>query len=543
MKFGRIPVADAEGALLAHTMRLAKGVFKKGRQLSAADVETLRTNGISTIVAARLDAADVHEDEAARRVAEALSGEGIRVATPHAGRCNLYADVRGIWVAPSSIIDAINCMDEAITVATLPSHRLVDASDMVATVKIIPFAVPEDPLAAAVSEAGVSRVRIAPLVPRRAGLIMTQVEGFSDSVLDRAVGNQVARLHFLGCELGRESRCRHDADDVSRAIQSMLDDKLNPILILGASAIVDRDDVVPTALEEAGGVVEHLGMPVDPGNLLMLGRHGKTTVIGVPGCARSLKPSGFDDVLQRVVAGLAVGSETLMRMGAGGLLSEITERPQPRRGETVERPQVTGVVLAAGRSSRMGEANKLLQEVEGQPMVVRAVAALRKSRVDAITVITGHEADAVRKAIETAFGDEDGAEIRFVHNSEFGDGMSTSLRAAVASANDATKAMVFALGDMPWVRHGHVDALIDAFSPVEGATICVPTFENKRGNPVLFGREHFAAIAKLSGDVGARGVVQDNPHSVQLVALDEGAVLLDVDTPEMLAEVRRRGTT
>jgi molybdenum cofactor cytidylyltransferase len=323
--------------LLAHAVELSTGVLPPGHRLVTVDLDELRAKGIGTIYGARLDPGDVHQDEAARRIAEALAGDGVRVADAKAGRCDLYAEARGVWVSHPTVIDAINCMDEAIAVATLRPHRLVDAGERVASVQLVPFAIPEDPLDAAISESGVNRPSVARLVPRRAGLLVTTVDGIDEAVLDEGVRSQVQRLESLGCELGRESRCRHDTENVSRALQSMLEDGLDPILVQGACPTVDRADVVPRALEEVGGVVVHLGMPVEPGNPLMLGRHRKTTVLGVPDSARSLAPSGFDDVLQRVVAGLPVTSETIMRMGSGGLLDALgsaADDSGQRRGDT-----------------------------------------------------------------------------------------------------------------------------------------------------------------------------------------------------------------
>ena len=139
------------------------------------------------------------------------------------------------------------------------------------------------------------------------------------------------------------------------------------MLVAGASAIVDRRDVIPAAIERRGGTIEHFGMPVDPGNLLLLGRLGEVPVLGLPGCARSPKVNGFDWVLQRLLAGLPVGAEDIMRMGAGGLLAEIPRgpyrvpAPAARRkpvAQPPQRPAIAALILAAGQSRRMGDAQQ-----------------------------------------------------------------------------------------------------------------------------------------------------------------------------------------
>jgi molybdenum cofactor cytidylyltransferase len=332
----------------------------------------------------------------------------------------------------------------------------------------------------------------------------------------------------------REDRVAHRADAVAAALAAMAADGLDLLLALGASAIMDRRDVIPAAVERAGGTVDRLGMPVDPGNLLLLGRVAGATVIGVPGCARSLRRSGFDWVLERVCAGLPVGGADLAGLGVGGLLDEIATRPAPRDGaapgekdvERAPRPAVATVVLAAGRASRMGS-NKLLASLDGVPIVRHAVTAALASPARPVVVVTGNQADEIRAAL-------DGLDVRFVHNPDFAAGMSTSLRAGLAELDDVDAALIV-LGDMPRVTAAHLDALVGAFDPARGAGIVVPTFERKRGNPVLWARRYFAEMSALVGDVGARALLERHADDVCLVPVGDAGVLLDVDTPEALA--------
>jgi len=324
----------------------------------------------------------------------------------------------------------------------------------------------------------------------------------------------------------------HDTDAVAAAIARQAGDGLDPILVLGASAIMDRRDVIPAALERAGGQIIRLGMPVDPGNLLMLGRLDGRTVLGVPGCARSLKPSGFDWVLERVCAGIAVTHDDLTGMGVGGLLDEIPARGTPRDAAPSEPPPVptiAAVVLAAGRASRMGS-NKLIAELDGEPIVRRTVRSVLGSQARPVVVVTGHEAEAIRAALA-------GLDVRFVHNPAYADGMSTSLQAGLAAVAGASAALV-CLGDMPRLLPAHLDAVIAAYRDGDPAQIIVPTCDRKRGNPVLWPRRYFAEIAALTGDVGARTLIDRHADHLQLVAIDDPAILVDVDTPAALDELR-----
>jgi len=276
---------------------------------------------------------------------------------------------------------------------------------------------------------------------------------------------------------------------------------------------------------------------VDAGTLLLLASRGDMPILGLPGCARSPKRSGFDEVLERVLAGLPADFETLAGMGVGGLLSEIPERPQPRGSRGPDEdvfPRVAGLVLAAGSSSRMPEGNKLLEEVEGVPMVARAVDVLVEAGVDEVMVVTGHQAEAV----EDALGDRP---VRTVHNPRHVEGMSTSLRAGVASLPPGVDGVLVMLGDMPRVQPEHVRAVVGGFGPDEGRAICIPVHAGKRGHPVLLASRFFPDILGIRGDVGARGVVADHPDLVYEVPVDDPGVLLDVDTREVLERVREGG--
>jgi molybdenum cofactor cytidylyltransferase len=550
MRFGPIAVGEAIGAILAHTTRAGGRVLKKGRVLSAEDVAGLSAAGVSEVIGARLEAGELDEDAAAAAIAAAIAGAGAGVRADHAhtGRSNLRAEAGGVVEIDAGAIAAANRIDEAITVATLAPYAAVRADDMVATVKLIPFAARAEAVAAA-AEAARGAVRLVRWRGTRAGLVLTRFAGTAEKLLDRAAAAQRTRLERCGAELAVEARVAHDEAEVAEAIGRMAADGLDPILVLGASAIVDRRDVIPAALERAGGQIVRLGMPVDPGNLLLLGALRGRAVLGVPGCARSLKRSGFDAVLERVCAGVAIDGEDIAAMGVGGLLDEVDARTTPREGDDAEvdaeveagasataRPRVAAIVLAAGRASRMGH-NKLTAELDGAPIVRRTVAAALASRARPVVVVTGHDANAVRGALA-------GLDVTFVHNPAYADGMSTSLRAGLAAIGAADAALI-CLGDMPRLAARHLDAVIDAHlahrAGGDDAAIVVPTFERKRGNPVLWPRRYFAEMAALSGDVGARALIDRHAEHVQLLPLDDAAILVDVDTPAALAALREGG--
>jgi len=545
MKFGEVPVAEAEGAILAHSLRIGTIALKKARVLSRADLDLITEAGLSRIVVARLEAGDVGEDEAARLVAASAAGDEIEPAAPFTGRANLFAKARGLLVFDRERLDRLNLVDEAITLGTLPPFAVVEPRMMVGTVKIIPFAAPAEAVERCVEAARSvgPLLRVAPFQPHSVGLIQTRLPGLKESILDKTREVTEGRLNALGCRLVVEERCGHETAELAPLIRDAMGHGIDILLIHGASAILDRRDVIPAAIVAAGGRVDHFGMPVDPGNLLLLGHVNARPVLGLPGCARSPKVNGFDWVLERLVAGLPVGPAEIMRMGSGGLLAEIPSRPLPRAEATQaserkseakpQGPRIGALLLAAGQSRRMGGPNKLLAAIDGTPMVAHVARRLLASRARPIVAVLGNQADTVDIALGKL-------PVKRVRNPEFAAGLSTSLKRGIAALPSDLDGVIVCLGDMPLISGRHLERLIAAFNPLEGRAIIVPTRRGKRGNPVLWSRQFFPEMTGLAGDVGAKHLIGEHAEFVAEVEMDDAAVLVDIDTPEALDALREK---
>lgn len=535
MKFGPAALAEAEGALLAHSLAVGKRRLKKGQVLGRAELDLLAAEGHARVVVARLEAGDVAENEAARRLAEALAGRNLRPGNAGTGRCNLYADRDGLLIVDAARIAALNGVDEGITVSTVPAHEIVGADQIAATVKIIPFAVPRAALDRAAALARERPLAVAAFRPLRAGLIQTRLPGLKRTLVAKASAATRARLAAIGARLVAEETVAHETGAVAAALRAMIP-RVDLVLLLGASAIVDRRDVIPSAVIEAGGAILHFGMPVDPGNLTLFAGLGAKAVIGLPGSARSPRRHGFDLVLERLAAGIALDASDIAAMGVGGLLKEVPGRPLPRaRAAAASRrhAEIAAIVLAAGRSTRMGRSNKLLADIEDAPMLRHVVERLCATALGDIVVVTGHE----RERVEATLA---GLPVRFVHNPRYAHGMSTSLKAGVAALPASAAAALVALGDMPAIDSALVDRLVAAFDPERGRDLVVPVHEGRRGNPAIVGRRHFAAVRRLKGDVGARALFAAAPERVVEVSAGDNRIFLDLDTPEALAAWRGR---
>lgn len=535
MRFGPTPLAAAEGAILAHSLALPEGRLKKGRRLSATDLARLAEAGLSEVVTARLDPTDVHEDAAAARIAHALAPEpavlGLTGSAPFTGRANLFADAAGVLCLDGAAVSRLNELDEAITLATLPPFARVVPRQMVATVKIIPYAAP----ATAVAEAerialDGTLLEVRPFRERTVGLLLTRVAGQRDGLIEKGADAVRRRLTALGLGLVEQRVVAHDPEAISAAISQISGDM---ILLLSGSATSDRGDVGPAGLVAAGGHLVRFGMPVDPGNLLFLGElgdgAGPRPVLGLPGCVRSPKLNGADWVLERLAAGLSIGPEDVSAMGVGGLLKEIPSRPAPRAGPTetsARRPMVAGVMLAAGAARRMRGRDKLLEKIDGQPLLTRLAAEMRQSGLDQRLAVLRPE-DQARAAALGASG------LALVENARAAEGMGTSIATGLRALGSEVDAALILLGDMPEITAAAIDRLIAAFDPSEGREIVrAMTPSGRAGHPVLFGRRFFEGLIALDGDRGARAILEEHAGFITDVVLDGDAAITDLDTPE-----------
>lgn len=521
MKFEDVPVSDAEGWALAHSVSTSSRKLAKGTVLSKSHIEELVATGVAVIHGFRLEEDDIDEDEAALRTANHLAGSGLRIGKPTRGRCNLYAEVDGLVLA-SDGVDAFNAVDEALTVATLGDLAHLRAGQLVATIKVIPYALNAGRLQAAlVSPKAIS------LAPFRSFTASFIVSGIELSAKTRELTEH--RIEMVGGRITDYAQCPHTICAVTEALETLKASENDLILMLGVSAISDRRDVLPAALVAAGGEVTQLGMPVDPGNLLMLGKLGGKTVLGLPGCARSPTLNGLDWVLERFAANLPLTAAHIRAMGNGGLLKETSLRPEPRAPRRETGLNVQALILAAGKSSRAGDHSKLLRTLNGKTVVAETVATASRATDLRALVITGHESENVEKALS-------GYSCEVLWNEDYANGMGSSLSRGIQSLSDDAEFALICLGDMPFVREETITSLMLTSQKISEARIFIPTFNGKRGHPVLWHKGLFGELKSITGDKGGRDIIRRYEALVCEVPVADPGILIDLDTPELLAQ-------
>ncbi len=539
--FGTFPVAQSVGVMLAH--RLVLGAFKlgKGHLLTAEDVRHLQSLGVTTVVGARLGADELAENPASEALATLLAGANVVVRPTWSGRCNLHAAADGLLVLAEEPVIAANDLDESIAIGTLPPWSPVRKGQVIATVKIITCALRQALLEKCQQIFAHPPVRIAAWQPRRAALIVSRVAGQRSDPAEATAAVMQQRLAQLQGRLALRLICEHTGECLVRALRQARAAGCDLILISGGQGTKDRGDTVPAAILQAGGRLERFGIPVEPGNMLLLAWLDEVPVLVMPGCARSRRLNGLDWVLQRLAAGLPLERAAIARMGIGGLIRHVSETlPLPDSdaekapvaparlhgaggAETRAGAQVAILVLAAGCSRRMAGENKLLLPWGGVSLAQRATCTALASRASSVTVVTGHEAEAVAAQVRLP-----GATV--VHNPDYLQGMASSLRCGIEALPGESAGVLVLLADMPLVDVACLDRLIDVF---EGqSAIIVPVYQGQRGNPVLWPRRYFDEIRALKGDQGARHLLEQHADAVVTVEMTHDGVLKDIDSPQ-----------
>jgi len=336
MKFEPVPLSEAKGKILGHNIAAADGqrLLRKGKPLTDDDLKSLRALGRVSVYIAHMEPDDVDENTAARRVAEAICGVGLHITGVASGRANLLSNEMGILRIDVERLMQLNDCD-GITLATMLTHSPVHPRQIVATIKIIPYAVPESVVSKAEAIANGSQpiVRVDALPSRSAGMILSGSTSMHQRLLSDFEPLRV-RIEKLGSVVKRTDFVALNDEADEAALADMLREQLSAgirlILLAGETAIMDAQDIVPRAVVRAGGTIESVGAPVDPGNLLMLAYINDVPIVGAPGCARSKKINIVDWILPRLLAGDKLTRRDIVGLGHGGLLQDVHERGMPR---------------------------------------------------------------------------------------------------------------------------------------------------------------------------------------------------------------------
>ncbi len=531
MKIELLDPNKSGGSILAQTYNLSVKTLSKGTHVSEDIVELLNKENVKTILCAVPHKGDIHEDSAAETISKAIDASQLYAEEASTGRVNFRTPALSIVRYNRELIKKINLIDESIAFSIVEHNQLLAKNDLIATLKIIPFFISKIYVERVVSLISKSEIfKIYRLGEKKVDLIQTYYDWQKRSIFKATSNVTSSRLNALGCSLQKETLIAHDHKSLCSEIKSSINSGAQVLLISGASAITDRSDHIPKAILSVGGEIIQYGLAVDPGNLLLIGQIGSTTVIGMPGCARSPKLNGFDWVLQLLMANIPINKEELADMGAGGLLMEIASRPLPRalaKSAKKREKKIMGIILAAGNSTRMGKDNKLLRNVGGASLVRNTAVEMLKSDLDSCSIVLGYQSDKVAAVIKDLG-------INLILNPLWEEGQASSLKAALNTLDTSYSDLLVMLGDLPGVTSKHINKIIEEHLLTNNrkSKITIPSFNGKKGNPVIWGRSFFPDLSNLKGDMGGRALFSQHPAAINLLDMEDPAVVTDTDTPE-----------
>lgn len=325
-----VQVEDAIGMVLAHDLtQIIPGQFKgrlfrKGHVVVADDIPRLKDIGKENLYVIELADDDLHEDDAALRMAIALSGDNTTYGEPHEGKVSVKSSIRGLACIAREMVDDINRLGE-IALASVTNHRVVQPGEALAATRAIPLIVPELKVQAVERLAedyrkqhGVSPVSVRPFQSMRAGLLTTGSEVFSGRITDKFGPAVRTKLEALGSEVAEQRFVPDDRQTIVKEIHYFLQQGYDMILVTGGMS-VDPDDRTPGAIAEAGTDIVSYGTPMLPGSMLLFGYLRGVPIFGLPGCVMHDPYTSFDVLLPRILAGDTIVKEDIVGMGYGGL--------------------------------------------------------------------------------------------------------------------------------------------------------------------------------------------------------------------------------
>ena len=330
----KLPLSEAVGHALAHdiTQITADGKtarFSRGHVLIPEDIPTLLDMGKHHIYVGAPPVGQVHEEDAGRVAAEILAGEHIEIPPPAEGRFALTASTKGVLSIQSEGLIALNSIPD-FTAATLPNFASVDIGQTVAGVRIVPLFTDEKNVAelASVEKAYGKLLHVRPFLPKKVGIIITGTEIYSGRIKDRFEAVLRKKLSTFDATILAVIKCPDDCSSIQSAAENLLQAGADILFFTGGMS-VDPDDLTPTAIRTLGSEVITQGIPVQPGNMLLLARLGNTTLLGLPGSVMHHETTALDLILPRIFADISITQSDIQKMGEGGLLSHSGRGTHP----------------------------------------------------------------------------------------------------------------------------------------------------------------------------------------------------------------------
>jgi len=321
----KIAVQDAVGMKLCHDItKMVPGefkgpAFKRGHVIREEDVEELLRLGKEHIYVWEENAGEIHEDEAAIRIAKAIKGNNITFSEPQEGKTVLKATTKGLFKLKSALLYEINSIED-VTVTSLPNNFKVEEGQTVASGRIVPLVTKEKNVEKVEELCKIHGqvFQVNPYKKLKVGVVITGNEVFKGRIKDKFWPVIRKKLEYFEAEMFNQEYCPDEVEVIKEKILTFIQKGAEMIIVTGGMS-VDPDDITPGAIKSTGADIVTYGVPVQPGNMFMLAYLGSVPIMGVPGAAAYYKTTVFDVILPRLFSGEKLNKNDFIRMGEGGL--------------------------------------------------------------------------------------------------------------------------------------------------------------------------------------------------------------------------------
>ena len=525
MKIFEKDIQETFGCLLMHSVFLEDGRIRKGKIIDKNDIAMMERSDIEKVQVGELEDDDIGENAASGLIAKAIATNQFSVSPTLSGKTNITSIADGLIEIDEGNVTKLNNLSPNIAVSTLNNHDVVYRGDHTVSVKIISFVISSSDLDKILNFLKKNKiVKLKKFKSMRFGVIYTIAKNEKRSLIEKTKKSIMSRIGNYNSTIMDERVLPHNSASIKNNVVELLENNINCILLFLSTSVTDVNDIVPTVINDLGGKINSFGMPVDPGNLTLSGKINDVDIIVAAGSARSDSLNGFDWHLNCLHANIEVSQEMVNSLGVGGLLKDIdfaVKRKRVSKTIDTKKSNIAAVVLCAGESKRMGNRNKLLLKVAGKSLIKNYIDNISKSNVSEIVIVTGYQSIEIERELE-------GYDVKFIHNEKYREGMSTSLNTGINSLSKNINAAIICLPDMPMIGIYEINKLIEYYNPKIGNEICIATYNDQRGNPVLWDRKYFKKLMQIKGDKGGRYLLPKFLEQSVEVVLGE-AVAFDVD--------------
>ena len=531
MKFGEFPAYDALGLELVHDVKCQGKTLKKGHILTSADLSLLKYSGIKTITGVQFSSEDVLPETTADILLKTLAGDYLRYTMPdETGYSEIFADIDGTFVFDQERLKRFNMHSELISLITIQPYIPVYKGQFIANLRVFGPAVPAEKLNEAITKISGTGplLKVAPYAFCKIGFIRTLISNSSIPPMDD--DKLAARFAAFGFRIVYSDLCEHNVAAIEKAVRNAIDAEAEIVLVESQNPPLHRDDIVPMGFKEAAADIDRLGWPVDTGLSLVIGHKNNVKLLGYS--AEDAEQPAFDRLLRFMATNSLPNPDTFSSLAMNGLsLGRMTKRISKEQMQNsiavaslTDSEKIAVVILAAGSSRRMVGTNKLLESINGLPMIEHVVRSALSSNADYVVVVTGHDAKFIEKRLEQY-------DVKIVRNADYVSGVLGSVRLGLAVLPPDIAGAVILPADMPAFTEDYIDKLIEAFDfTAKRRPVVLPVFNSVRHNPVLWPRDLFNVVKIVPEDSQFVPALIEHSDYIKEIPLKDDLPLTDINT-------------